>query len=171
MSLLNEQKKALEILKQNSCVFITGFAGCGKTFLINYYTKNYCNNKHIIKCCFTGFATNNLTKDKEDDLLGTIHMIFGLSDTGSVITKNYPIKKDLVRAIAKYDVIIIDEISMVRIDIFEYIVRIILEANNDIQFIVVGDFYQLPPIVKNDELKILNKLYKTKDGFAFESNL
>ena len=104
-------------------------------------------------------------------------MIFGLSCTSSVITKNYPIKKDLVRAIAKYDVIIIDEISMVRIDIFEYIIRIILEANNhyrhgnDIQFIVVGDFYQLPPIVKNDELKILNKLYKTKDGFAFESNL
>ena len=176
MLLLTEQRRAIKILNEHSHVFITGPAGCGKSFLIDYYTKNYCKNKHVIKCCFTGFATNNLIRDKEDDLLGTIHTIFRLSTNGDVIDKNHPIKTNLVKAIAKYDVIIIDEISMVRIDVFEYIIKVICQANNfyhysnSIQFIVVGDFYQLPPIVKKDELKILNKIYQTDDGFAFESD-
>lgn len=177
MLILNEQKNALRILKNYSHIFITGPAGCGKTFLVDYYAKNYCKNLHVIKCCFTGFATNNLTKDKENDLLGTIHDVFQLFNISNIITNNYPIKMDLVKIIAKYDVIIIDEISMVRIDIFEYIVKIISKANyfrklgNNIQLIVVGDFYQLPPIVNNNELKILKKIYKTTDGFAFESSL
>lgn len=175
MSLLSEQKRTIKILKEYSNIFITGPAGCGKSFLINYYTKNYCKKKHVIKCCFTGFATNNLTKDKPDDLLGTIHTIFRLPCDSSVIAKNHPVKTDLVKVIAKYDVIIIDEISMVRIDVFEYIIKVIYKANNyyhhdnNIQLIIVGDFYQLPPIVNDKEAKILNKFYKTIDGFAFES--
>ncbi len=47
-SLSNDQKQALEVLKSGANVFLDGLAGTGKTFLIDYYTRNYCSNKKVL---------------------------------------------------------------------------------------------------------------------------
>lgn len=74
--LSKSQIKALDILKSNQNCFIDGLAGTGKTFILDYYTKHYCQDKKVLKCCFTANAINNLTKDKPDDIIGTIHTCF-----------------------------------------------------------------------------------------------
>jgi len=172
MTLSKDQLEALELLKSNKDCFITGAAGTGKTYLVDYYTKHYCSNKTILKCCFTALAVNNLTKDKDSDVLTTIHDAFNITGP-EVISKHKWIDRALAKNIAKYDIVIIDEISMVRIDIFEYVIRVLAKAlkyrKDTIQLILVGDFYQLPPIVSDSISKILNNLYNTTDGFAFES--
>ena len=84
--LSSSQNKALSILRTGKNCFIDGMAGTGKTFLLDYYTKHYCQHKKVLKCCFTANAVNNLTQDKQDDVLGTIHTCFKLYQYKSVIS-------------------------------------------------------------------------------------
>lgn len=60
------------------------------------------------------------------------------------------------------EVIIIDEISMCRIDLFDYVMRMISDAqvsSGRKQVVLVGDFFQLPPVITEDDRAILMKLY------------
>lgn len=174
-SLTTSQQQALEVLTSSANCFIDGLAGTGKTFLLDYYTKHYCTNKKVLKCSFTANAVNNLTLDKPGDEIGTIHTVFRFAkyELPSVI----PPKKwiswwDSRTYYSKFDVIIIDEISMCRIDYFWFIFKIIQKANKyrkiPIQIIVSGDFGQLPPIITPKELKILKKKYHSDTCYAFE---
>ncbi|MCQ2747907.1 MAG: AAA family ATPase [Mycoplasmoidaceae bacterium] len=76
ITLSKDQAKALKALTSGANCFFDGLAGSGKTFLLDYYTSHYCQNKRILKCCFTANAVNNLKQDKPDDILGTIHTCF-----------------------------------------------------------------------------------------------
>ena len=72
------------------------------------------------------------------------------------------------------DIIIIDEISMCRSDLFDYVGRVIAKAEEmrmkHIQVIVVGDFFQLPPVCTKEDFKVLKETYPNfKKGFAFEA--
>ena len=68
----------------------------------------------------------------------------------------------------------IDEISMCRIDLFDYVMRMISDAqvsSGRKQAVLVGDFFQLPPVVTEDDRAILMKLYPGNfEGWAFESD-
>ena len=169
------QTKALEVLTSGANVFLDGLAGTGKTFLLDYYTKYYCQDKKVMKCCFTANAVNNLVLDKPNDVIGTIHTCFKFPELeiASVISPMKVAPWWLSKTyFSKFDVIIIDEISMVRIDYFAYIAKIIKKANKyrkvPIQLIVSGDFCQLPPIMTKAELKILARKYLTSTCYCFE---
>jgi len=166
------QQKGLEVLLNNTNCFISGDAGTGKSYLIDYFSKHYCSDKKVAKCCFVANSVNNLTKDKDSDVICTIHSLFDISSIGLIEPTRF-IPRSLIKKIALFDVIIIDEISMVRADLFEYITRVISRANakreKDIEFIVVGDFFQLPPVVAKEEKELLYKLYNTYDGYCFET--
>lgn len=169
------QQVALEMLRSGANCFLDGLAGTGKTFLLDYYTKHYCQDKKVLKCCFTANAVNNLVKDKPNDVIGTIHECFkfGQLELPDVIPPGKLAPWWLSRTyFSKFDVVIIDEISMVRIDYFYFIYKIISKANKyrkvPIQVIVSGDFCQLPPIITLKELKVLVKKYHTNTGYAFE---
>ncbi|MCQ2776584.1 MAG: AAA family ATPase, partial [Bacilli bacterium] len=162
-------------LKSGCNCFLDGLAGTGKTFLLDYYTKHYCQDKKVLKCCFTANAVNNLCLDKDSDVIGTIHTCFkfGQLELPDVIPPRKLPPWWLSRTyFSKFDVVIIDEISMVRIDYFAYIAKIIAKANKyrkqPIQVIVSGDFCQLPPIITKAEERILAKKYLTNTGYAFE---
>ena len=78
--------------------------------------------------------------------------------------------------INKIDTMLIDEASMLRPDIIDAIdltlqvTRENKESFGGIQMIIVGDLFQLPPVITNDEVEIMNKLYP--DGnFFFNSNV
>jgi len=171
------QKKAFDILKSGKNIFLTGGAGTGKSFLLSTYIS-YCkrHSKSCLVCAPTAIAALQLEGT-------TIHSAFGLpptvlnySDTDVAYTPS----KDVQSA----DVIIVDEISMCRIDLFDTICAIISKADEEYprkaarQLICSGDFYQLPPVITREDRPALDAIYpKTDnhqgsgvgDGYAFQA--
>ena len=168
MKLTHDQTIAYEAMISGSNTFITGSGGTGKSYVINKYIE-YCNknDKNIIVAAPTGIAALNING-------ATLHRIFGLP-LSPIIDKPTYIPEVLKTA----DVILIDEISMCRIDIFDRVASLIINANkqrekynkNRIQLIVCGDFFQLPPVITDNDRSILETFYNKNlgKGFAFQS--
>ncbi len=147
-------------------LFITGPAGTGKTYLLNEFIQNTPNT---LVCASTGIASLNIGGD-------TAHRIFHIP----VPAFNPPSfargKKDAITnaqlgVIARADVIIIDEIGMLRSEAFRFLIKVLRKAEKlkgkKIRLIVVGDFSQLPPVVKKDEVKLFKKFKLDPSGFCF----
>lgn len=137
------QKAAYNAVTRGFNTFITGGGGVGKSYLIRLLIKELENQgKQVIVCAPTGVAA---------ELIGgaTIHRVFSLG-TGPQITKKGSIKTSATAPVKQADVIIIDEVSMVRADLFDCVLASIRSAerksNKHKQIIVTGDFYQLPPV-------------------------
>lgn len=145
MSLLNDdQKAALEILRGQDNVFVTGAAGSGKSFLMRSYLKN----KKTPILASTGAAAI---------LVGgrTFHSFFGLGimEGGVIATVDRALKnKRLVARLRKTDAVVIDEISMISgptLRTAEAIARRTRGSTTPwggMRVIAVGDFAQLPPV-------------------------
>ena len=164
---LNDDFNEIITLFENSNknIFITGKAGTGKSSLINHIKKK--THKNLIVLAPTAIAALNINAK-------TIHSFFNFPFhviTPDVVKKHY--NKKLIKQI---DTILIDEVSMLRPDIIDAIdlTLQITRENKDpfggIQMILVGDLYQLPPVVTNNEIDVMNTLYP--DGyFFFNSNV
>lgn len=167
MSFTPSQTYGMDILKSGRNVFLTGDAGTGKSYLLNeYISYNEKNKINMMVVAPTGIAAININGT-------TIHRAFKAPIEPIV----EPPKS--VRVIVKEaDVIIIDEISMCRIDLFDFCMKQIVVANiarrkagkKDIQIVVCGDFFQLPPVLKEADERVLSQLYpELGRGFAFKS--
>ena len=177
-----DQQSAMRALKSGQNVFLTGKAGTGKTTILNRFIEWALeNDKNLIVCASTGAAAQRITSTKAC----TIHRAFGLKKEPIVL----PPKK-AKKEIAAADIIIVDEISMCRIDLFEHIAYAIQLANAEnqnreqrlarkekrdpvfkaIQLIVTGDFAQLEPVLTDKDKRAFQARYKTK-LFAFESRM
>lgn len=132
----------------NKNIFLTGEAGTGKSTLLQYF--RYTTKKNIVVLAPTGVAAVNVGGQ-------TIHSFcgFGSDITLSRVKKASPFggKKSLLD---KLDVIIIDEISMVRADLLDCLDKFLRMSAKSadlpfggIQMIFVGDLYQLPPVEKD----------------------
>jgi ATP-dependent exoDNAse (exonuclease V) alpha subunit len=146
-------------------LFITGKAGTGKSSLINYIRKK--TKKNLVILAPTAIAALNINAK-------TIHSFFNFPF--HVLTKNDIKKHYNRRLINKIDSIIIDEVSMLRPDILDAInYTLQLTRDNEkpfggIQIILVGDLFQLPPVITSDDIEVMEKLYP--DGqFFFNSNI
>lgn len=183
--LTREQEAALQVLESGGNAFLSGEAGTGKSFVINEYLRRNRKKKNIIVCAFTGVAAINVGGS-------TLHRVFEMP-IGAVRTGEYNRKPS--DALQKADVIIVDEISMCRFDYFEYVVRTLHQAesmaqqnifakalssgdtpnwDNSKQLIVVGDFYQLPPVITQNDRELFRQYWESesiKEGFAFQSPL
>lgn len=168
-SLNDEQKAVFNRLKNGENIFITGNAGTGKSYLVNAFS-DYCDNEKIslIKTAPTGVAANEIGG-------ATIHSQFGIR-----VGMDFNNAKN-VDFLENCDVLLIDEISMVRIDLFDKVMKAVKQKNkvrvnagkNPIQLVFVGDFFQLAPVINNkaNESEFLTRFYK-KDvgaGYAFQS--
>lgn len=175
-----DQVAAIRVMETGKNCFLTGKAGTGKSFVIKeFIRRNLAQNKNLIICASTGAAAQGLSEFGAC----TVHRAFGLKAQGIVNTPNKP-----KAGIEAADLVIIDEISMVRIDLFEYVAKTILLINKTrekqakayirkhkeppkpIQLIVVGDFTQLRPVVTQNDKQAMKDYYGGKI-FAFESNL
>lgn len=161
MELNTLQKVGFAQMKKGDNVFLTGKAGTGKSFLLNYfidYAKS--QKKKVLITAPTGIAAITLGGS-------TLHRTFQIPlDLKGI----YEGPKDENKVVKEADILIIDEISMVRKDVFEYVMKSVKSNNKKIQIIVTGDFFQLPPILRNDEEKDYYKhLYGDYKIYPFQS--
>ena len=114
------QELALEKMRSGTNVFLTGEAGTGKSEVIKAYIQELRDcEKNILITAPTGIAADNLGGE-------TLHRVFE-ADIGVISNRKRPkSRNNLMKAT---DVIIIDEISMCRIDLFEYVAQIIITEN------------------------------------------
>ena len=168
------QDEALTILKTGANVFLTGEPGAGKTFTINTYVA-YLREREIEPAitASTGIAATHIGGM-------TIHSWSGIGikemltpyDLDKIAASEY-----LHRRIQKTKVLIIDEISMLRADTLDMVDMVCREIKQNgepfggIQVVLVGDFFQLPPIQKRQvEQKQMGLLEEKVNHFAYESN-
>lgn len=162
-----KQQNAFDIMtKSKDNIFVSGQAGTGKSFLLKLFSKG-AQKKHLIVAP-TGIAALNVQGV-------TIHSAFGFENLlpgNDLSSLKLNSEKRLV--LEKIETLIIDEISMVRADIFEKINLILQKINKNTQLfggkqvIVFGDLFQLPPIAKPDEERYLKDTFGGK--FFFHSN-
>ena len=158
------QEYALKRLRTGKNIFLTGPAGTGKTYVLNQYIKEAQEQgKTVLISAPTGIAALNLNGV-------TMHQAFSIP-VPAYGHYDFELTPSKYKLAAQADIIIIDEISMCRNDVFEYFAMIIKtikkELKKNIQIIVSGDFYQLPPVVKQDEVKTLKKFGLHESGYCF----
>lgn len=163
------------VIKREPNVLITGAGGVGKSYLIHKIVSDMTANNLTV---LVGASTNQSATELGGS---TAHHIFHIPIhfAWKSVSKDISLSDD--DPLLNADVVIIDEISMIRIDAFDYMANIIRYIRKKrpvrpFQLIVVGDFAQLPPVVSDDsthgesELSMLKKHYGKAyhDGYAFE---
>lgn len=155
--------KLEEILAHNN-VFLSGGAGVGKSFLTTLLIRSYKNKgKNVIALGSTALSAFNINGV-------TLHSFFCLglcANAFELALYDRKQKEKLARlkaVLKKLDLIVIDEISMVSATLFDMVA---LRLNNSLfsgKILLVGDFYQLPPVVKER----IDTLFITS-SYAFSS--
>lgn len=132
----DDWKRILNIAEKRGGVLVQGEGGCGKSYIIKQIAKV----KKVMMCAFTNKASNNLIDDYTEDNsnISTIHkLLYGATNDKQTIRKCVELAK-------KYDILIIDEISMVS----SYLISLItiLKRYTNIPIMLFGDYHQCPPI-------------------------
>jgi hypothetical protein len=154
-------------------IFLTGKAGTGKTtFLHKIKTESF---KRLIVVAPTGVAAINA---KGVTIHSFFQMPFGplLPDESNLQTNKFSRKfsKNKINLIKSLDLLIIDEVSMVRADLLDGIDRVLKRYKKSskvfggVQVLMIGDLQQLSPVIKEQEWGLLKPYYKT--GFFFSSH-
>jgi len=152
----NEQLIAVDAARRGHSFLLCGPAGTGKSYVTNCIIDELKKQKKtVIVASSTGISCTPFLKHNAQ----TIHKTFGLRDgrySKQQLEKLYNDKDDYYykrsEIIKSADCLVVDEISMVSIDILdkvEYISRIIKQNNavmGGVQVIFIGDFFQLPPV-------------------------
>lgn len=152
-------------------IFLTGKAGTGKTTFLKSLKERL--PKRMIVVAPTGVAAINAGGV-------TIHSFFQLSFAPQIGIEQEQIRqmrfnKQKINIIRSLDLLVIDEISMVRADILDAIDRVMRRFKNGrkpfggVQVLMIGDLQQLAPVIKNDEWGLLKREYET--GYFFSSKV
>ena len=173
-------------------VFLTGKAGTGKTTFLRKLIQ--LTHKKALICAPTGIAAINASGV-------TIHSLFQLPfgaffpdaaaniinqnitfnfNTPRTIVKHLNMQGNKRRMIQELELLVIDEVSMHRadmLDAIDFTLRYIRRNRNvpfgGVQLLFIGDLHQLPPVVKNDEWRVMAGFYKSIyffDALALREN-
>jgi ATP-dependent DNA helicase PIF1 len=172
--LTDEQRKAFEAVKEGKSIFLTGPGGTGKSFLLRllYEKIPELTGRRVAVTALTGCAAVLL-----GDFATTLHSWAGIGLGTEPATVLASVIKKMKLKVSKKDktaknnwmetdILIIDEISMLtpelleKLNIIGQLVRKSEKLMGGLQIVFVGDFYQLPPVQKDQET-----------GFVFESPL
>ena len=172
-----EFQDALNLIQYTrQSVFLTGKAGTGKSTFLRYICE-HTKKKHVVLAP-TGIAAINAGGS-------TLHSFFKLpfypllpdnpdfSLQRGRIHEFFKYTKPHRKLLEELELIIIDEISMVRADIIDAVARILRVYSHNLrepfggkQSLLVGDVFQFEPVVKGDEREILNRFYPTPYFFS-----
>ncbi len=154
-------------------IFLTGKAGTGKTTFLKYLKENC--SKNIIVAAPTGVAAINAGGV-------TLHSLFQLpfepylptAASKSALLGKLKFTRQRQDLLRKMELLVIDEISMVRCDTMDAIDTILRSVRRKhdlpfggVQLLCIGDLYQLPPVAKREEMNILQEFYSSE--FFFDS--
>lgn len=170
-----ELQQALQIIQYTRrSLFLTGKAGTGKSTFLRHICANT-KKKHVILAP-TGIAAINAGGS-------TLHSFFKLpfhpllpdDERYSIRNLRSTLKytSEKRKIIREVELIVIDEISMVRADIIDFIDKVLRVYSRNMrepfggkQLLLVGDIYQLEPVIKEDERRMLHPYYPTSFFFG-----
>ena len=173
-----ELQQALQILQfTRRSLFLTGKAGTGKSTFLRYIAANT-KKKHVVLAP-TGIAAINAGGV-------TLHSFFKLpfhpllpNDVQYSVRnlrKTLKYNSEKIKILRELELIIIDEISMVRADIIDFIDKVLRVYSHNMrepfggkQLLLVGDIFQLEPVVKEDERQLLQPFYPS--AFFFDAKV
>jgi nucleoside-triphosphatase THEP1 len=163
------QQAQAALLNTKQHVFITGRAGTGKSTLLKHFLTQITDERSWVVVAPTGVAALNVGGE-------TIHHFFRLKPAATIIEVVREAKKarrDFRAEIYQHlQILIIDEISMVRADLFDSIdiflqkVRGNQQPFGGVRVICFGDLYQLPPVVRSSEKEIFQQYYDSPYFFS-----
>lgn len=164
-----EQKKVYNLLNDSrDNFFVTGKAGTGKSFLLDYFVNH--TDKEVAIIAPTGVAALNVGGQ-------TIHSFFRMKaeyqdSNNREQVRTLPSKqKKLIREL---DALVIDEVSMISANMMDMIDQKLQYARDSkepfggCQMIAFGDLFQLPPVITDDEKTIFYSRYRTPYFFGSE---
>ena len=172
-----EFQDALNLIQYTrQSVFLTGKAGTGKSTFLRYICE-HTKKKHVVLAP-TGIAAINAGGS-------TLHSFFKLPFYPLLPDDpNFSLQRGRIHEFFKYtkphrklleqvELVIIDEISMVRADMIDAVDRILRVYSRNLrdpfggkQVLLVGDVFQLEPVIKGDEREIINRFYPTPYFFS-----
>lgn len=174
----SELQNALQIIQYTRrSLFLTGKAGTGKSTFLRYIAA-HTKKKHIILAP-TGIAAINAGGS-------TLHSFFKIpfhpllpnDSMFSVrnIRNTLKYNSEKIKIIREVELIIIDEISMVRADIIDFIDKVLRIYSRNMrepfggkQLLLVGDIYQLEPVVREEDRRLLSPFYRS--SFFFDAKV
>ncbi len=162
------------ITETNESIFLTGKAGTGKTTFLKYLREH--SSKNMVVAAPTGVAAINAGGV-------TLHSLFQLPFHPFLPTDNnrqellgkIRYQKQRLQLLRKIELLVIDEVSMVRCDVLDAIDAILRSVRRDhstlfggVQMLFIGDLYQLPPVATRNEWdELLSNYYASP--FFFDS--
>lgn len=171
---------AADIVRNTSqSVFLTGKAGTGKTTFLHYIRNHV--DKNVIVAAPTGVAAINAGGV-------TLHSLFQLPfepfipnfEGKKKLDYHFKLRKSKIDMFRELDLLIIDEVSMLRADMLDAIDNTLRRFRNSsqpfggVQLLLIGDMFQLPPVVQQQEWEELKHYYPSPFFFhaqALENNL
>lgn len=166
--LLPEYKEAIKSIQSNPLTFVSGPAGSGKSTFIKYIQKKV---KNSVLLAPTGIAAINIGGR-------TIHSVFKLPPKFITEEDIKFLKGEIRQYLKSTNLIIIDEVSMVSSNLLDALDSILQKnMNNDLPFggihiLLVGDLFQLPPIVSYETQDLFNSCYASPmffDSFVIQN--
>ena len=163
-----ELEHALELLHGGHNLFLTGKAGTGKSTLIRHFLAE--TEHPTLVAAPTGIAALNVGGY-------TIHRLFGFHPSHTVehIRGNAYRPARFAEALSGVRTLILDEASMIRADVFDMIAVALDRFGPDptmpfggVQLVLVGDLFQLPPVVTESEKQYFETTYATPYFFSAE---
>lgn len=164
ISITPEFQTALATLEDGHNLLILGSAGTGKSTFLKWLRKKLGERKKYAVLAPTGMAALNVGGQ-------TIHSFFGFKPQ---LLVGAPLPKPRnPKLFANLDLLVIDEISMVRADVFDAMDKFLRKYGKissqpfgGVQLVLMGDLCQLPPVVRNEEAGVFATTYPTPFFFS-----
>lgn len=175
---MTEQNPELELAWQfiettGTHLFLTGKAGTGKTTFLRRLKAE--SPKRMVVLAPTGIAAMNaggITLHSFFQLPFAPHLPESSFQAEGEMVYRYRFSKEKISIISSIDLLVIDEISMVRADVLDAVDAVLRRYRRNslpfggVQLLMIGDLQQLAPVVKDDEWRMLSKYYETPYFFS-----
>ena len=160
ITITDEMQRAIDLIEQtDQHIFITGKAGTGKTTFLKHIVSHL--DKRFVVAASTGIAAINAGGV-------TLHSLLRIPL--GTLSPDEPLKGTLTKErfllLNNIDALIIDEVSMVRPDVMDFVDRRLRQVRGSdksfggVQIIMFGDLFQLPPVIKREDAEILDHFYE-----------
>lgn len=162
-----QQELFSNIESTNDSFYIQGQAGTGKSTFVQYLKEH--SNKKLCLVCPTAVAAMNVGGS-------TIHSLFMFPFSDFFILENLNLKQKTEQILRKIDTLVVDEVSMVRPDVLDAIDLCARKARKNmtpfggLQVLLIGDLFQLPPVIKYNTYHVFLKEYGHKMPYFFDAH-